>query len=102
MLSDSQHIEERLLTISSIMRGMVDCSIRDGMLRAVPDPVEARQLADVHMRLLHRIRAIEIALQEFEADLRRADEVFERAESRSSGPAFLMGEPEPVARERVA
>ena len=70
MLADSsQRINESLISISNVMRGLVDSSIREGMLRAVPDPVEARQLADVHARLLHRIRAVELALREFDADL---------------------------------
>ena len=41
-------------------------------------------------RLLHRIRAMEVALREFDADLRRADELFERAERRMNGPTFLV------------
>jgi hypothetical protein len=91
MLSDhSNQVNETLLSIAATMRGLVDASIRDGMLRAVPDPVEARQLADVHARLLHRIRAMEVALREFDADLRRADELFERAERRMNGPTFLV------------
>lgn len=97
MLADSSHqINENLLSIATTMRGLVDSSIREGMLRAVPDPVEARQLADVHARLLHRIRAVELALREFDADLRRADELFERAERRTHAPTFLVEDAELV------
>ena len=98
MLSDGQGAEERLFAICAVMRGLVDTSIREGMSRAVPDPLEARQLADVHARLLHRIRAIELALQEFHADLRRADDLFERAEHRAQGPPFLIEKIEAVRR----
>jgi hypothetical protein len=82
-------MHEHLLSISHTMRGLVDDSIREGMLRAVPDPVEARQLATVHARLLHRIRAIEMALQEFNRDLKRADDLFARAERRVHGPLVV-------------
>lgn len=95
MLSDhSSQVNETLISIAATMRDLVDASIREGMLRAVPDPVEARQLADVHARLLHRIRAMEVALREFDADLRRADELFDRAERRMNGPNFLVEEAE--------
>lgn len=95
MLPESQRMHEHLLSVSGIMRGLVENSIRQGMLRAVPDPMEARQLATVHARLLHRIRAIELALREFDQDLRRADELFERAERRTQGPGLLVEELDP-------
>ncbi|MBI3947052.1 MAG: hypothetical protein HY321_14095 [Armatimonadetes bacterium] len=92
MVADSQRSEDRLFAVCSMMRGLVESSIRDGMLRAIPDPVDARQLADVYARLLHRVRAVEMALQEFNTDLRRAQDLFERAERRVHGPRLLIEE----------
>lgn len=92
MLQDTQRTEERLFSICATMRSVVDTSIRDGMMRAIPDPMEARQLADVYARLLHRIRAVEQALNDFRTDLHRAQELFERAERRANGPTFLITE----------
>ena len=100
MLVDSQRREDRLLSICATMRGLVDDSIRDGMARAVPDPIEATQLSNVYLRLQQRIRSIEHALREFGGDLNRIDRVFERADYRVNGPAFLLDEveqPAPVA-----
>lgn len=103
MVTDSQFTEERLLAVCTMMRGLVESSIRQGMLRAVPDPMEARQLATVHMRLLQRIRSMEVALHEFQADLQRADALFERAETRVNGPSFLTTkDPEAACQEQVA
>jgi hypothetical protein len=92
MIAESQRSEERLFAVCSMMRGLVESSIRDGMLRAVPDPMEARQLADLYARLLHRIRAMEMSLTDFADDLHRAQELFERAERRQQGPTFLIKE----------
>lgn len=90
--------EERLLSLPSLMRQRVEGTIREGLLRAVPEPVDAQHLAEVHTRLLQRIRAMELALQEFEADLRRVDDVFGRAEQRTEQTALEL---EGVGRGRM-
>lgn len=83
--------DERLSSVPVLMREMVADTIRSGMLRAMPTPTDARYLADVHARLLQRIRQMEITLQEFDADLRRMDEVFDRGEE--------LGAHEPLSLE---
>ncbi len=93
MYTDERLTEERLLAVSATMKNLVDSSIRDGMLRAVPDPLEACQLASVYTRLQQRIRGIELALQEYDTDLCRLREIFERAERRGQTSTLLFEDP---------